>query len=98
MIDEGHGEDARYRLREQQGPAVKAEEPGAGGLDPEPKRGLVYRDVAGVEGDEEEVAPAGEHVLDARGVVGVAVPLTCQVIQVQECGQYENRCHNEPVP
>ena len=54
---------------------------------PEPQRGLVHRHEACVVGDEEEVVPAGERILDGGGVVDVAVPLARQPGEVQEGGQ-----------
>jgi hypothetical protein len=66
---------------------VEAEHVGAGRLDPKPQRGLVHRDEPRVEGGEEEVVPAGEHVLDGGGVVDVGVLLSPQPGEVQEGGQ-----------
>jgi hypothetical protein len=63
---------------------VEAEDIGAGRLDPEPQRGLVHRDETRVVGDEEEVVPAYEHVLDGGGIVDVGVLLARQPGEVQE--------------
>ena len=62
--EEPHGQDSGDGLGMEQAEAAKAEELDAGSLDPEGDRRFVDRDEgAGVEGDEEKVAPTLRHAL-----------------------------------
>src|SRR5262249_39513981 len=58
---------------------TEPQESGARYLEPEPERRLVDRhEPRRVERGEEEIVPAREHALDARGVVEVAITLLIQ--------------------
>src|SRR5260370_18598590 len=85
VIEQQNREHPGQRLRQEDAKRRKAEDFGAGSLQPETQGRFVNaHKTAWVERDKKEVMPAIEHAPNRRGIIKVAEAVLSQLIKVHE--------------